>query len=163
MGGLRGGINLVTVGIRHDFHFASDAPRPLPFHLKPFRLMISPPSWRVAGYLTASALMMTHASAGILVNLDATGLPVGPLPTWSNAGSLGGSFSADLDIPQSGKHVVITFETSEITIHNQDVADFSIVWHHHLKKKAPKDNLRRQVAERGTVKRVRGSGPVPLQ
>lgn len=32
---------------------------------------------------------------------------------------------ADLDITQSGKHVVITFETSEITIHNQDVADFS--------------------------------------
>jgi hypothetical protein len=30
------------------------------------------------------------------------------------------------------------------------------------RKKAPKENLRRQVAERGTVKRVRGSGPVPL-
>jgi hypothetical protein len=26
MGGLRGGINLVTVGMLHDFHFARDAP-----------------------------------------------------------------------------------------------------------------------------------------
>jgi hypothetical protein len=34
------------------------------------------------------------AKAGILVNLDATSLPLGPLPTWANTGTVAGDFTA---------------------------------------------------------------------
>lgn len=37
--------------------------------------------------------------ADILVDLDATALPTGPLVTWSNAGTLGGSFTREVDTP----------------------------------------------------------------
>src|SRR5687767_10779308 len=34
--------------------------------------------------------------AGVLVDLDATSLPVGPLVSWSNNGSVGGAFERDV-------------------------------------------------------------------
>jgi hypothetical protein len=37
-----------------------------------------------------------------IVNLDATGLPSGALPTWTNSGALGGVFVSDAVVPQVG-------------------------------------------------------------
>lgn len=37
--------------------------------------------------------------AGVLVNLDATALPPGPLVSWPNTGSLGGNFTREVDTP----------------------------------------------------------------
>jgi len=37
-----------------------------------------------------------------IINLDATSLPVGPLPTWTNSGALGGVFVSDAVVPQVG-------------------------------------------------------------
>jgi hypothetical protein len=47
-------------------------------------------------------LASAFASFGdVLINLDATGLPAGPLPTWTNSGSLSGDFtSAGTVVPQ---------------------------------------------------------------
>ena len=45
------------------------------------------------------ALCLPCAHAGILVNLDATALPIGPLPVWTNSGSLPGNFLAEIDVP----------------------------------------------------------------
>lgn len=39
------------------------------------------------------------AGAALLVDLDATALPEGPLPVWRNNGSLGGNFTAEIDVP----------------------------------------------------------------
>ncbi|MES2707366.1 MAG: LamG-like jellyroll fold domain-containing protein [Verrucomicrobiota bacterium] len=39
--------------------------------------------------------MAATLHAGVLVNLDATSLPAGPITSWTNAGSLGGSFTSD--------------------------------------------------------------------
>lgn len=39
------------------------------------------------------------ADAALLVDLDATALPEGPLPVWRNNGSLGGNFTAEIDVP----------------------------------------------------------------
>jgi hypothetical protein len=50
----------------------------------------------------AVAISMVTAfsgSADVLVDLDATGLPEGPLPTWQNNGNLGGEFVAEVDVP----------------------------------------------------------------
>jgi len=44
--------------------------------------------------------MVLTARAGVLVRLDATGLPAGPLASWTNTGSLGGAFTAEIDVPQ---------------------------------------------------------------
>ena len=51
--------------------------------LRPARLLL----------LTLPSLAAT-LHAGVLVNLDATALPVGPLTEWTNSGSLGGSFAS---------------------------------------------------------------------
>lgn len=44
--------------------------------------------------LTLPCLALT-ARAGILISLDATSLPLGPLPTWANSGSITGDFTAN--------------------------------------------------------------------
>ena len=49
--------------------------------------------------LTASWPAAT-ARAEVVVRLDATALPAGPLASWTNTGSLGGAFTADADVPQ---------------------------------------------------------------
>ncbi|MGI6300568.1 MAG: LamG-like jellyroll fold domain-containing protein [Verrucomicrobiota bacterium] len=43
--------------------------------------------------------LAVSSSADIMVDLDATGLPEGPLETWSNTGYLGEDFIAEVDIP----------------------------------------------------------------
>lgn len=43
--------------------------------------------------------LAVSGSADIMVDLDATGLPEGPLETWSNTGYLGEDFIAEVDVP----------------------------------------------------------------
>ncbi len=43
---------------------------------------------------------LAHLDAAVLVNLDATALAVGPLPVWSNSGSLAGNFTSGATVPQ---------------------------------------------------------------
>lgn len=47
------------------------------------------------GLLLAMPCLATSLYSEVLVNLDATALPVGPLNLWTNAGSLAGDFAAD--------------------------------------------------------------------
>ena len=52
--------------------------------------------------ITASVCLPAHVSrADILVNLDATGLPTGPLATWINTGTLPGNFTSAGDVVPS--------------------------------------------------------------
>lgn len=44
--------------------------------------------------MVALPCLMLSAKAGVLVNLDSTALPEGPLPTWNNSGSVAGVFTA---------------------------------------------------------------------
>ena len=46
------------------------------------------------GLLLALPCLALTAQAGILINLDATSLPLGPLPTWTNTGTVDGGFTA---------------------------------------------------------------------
>lgn len=57
---------------------------------------------RIAKFAVRAILAIPFAAssyAGVLVNLDATSLPNGPLPIWPNAGTLGGNFSKEVDTP----------------------------------------------------------------
>lgn len=49
--------------------------------------------------IIALALAIQAAHGEVLVNLDATALPAGALTTWSNSGTLGGSFTRQIDTP----------------------------------------------------------------
>jgi Lamin Tail Domain/CotH kinase protein/Bacterial Ig domain len=53
---------------------------------------------RLAALAGAFALI-PGARAGVLVDLDATALPNGPLVTWTNTGSLAGNFTRETDTP----------------------------------------------------------------
>ncbi len=44
--------------------------------------------------LTLAILSGTHTQADVLINLDATSLPLGGLPSWTNTGTVGGTFTA---------------------------------------------------------------------
>ena len=44
-------------------------------------------------------LLSSTVQGDVLVNLDATTLPTGPLTTWSNTGTLGGTFDREIDTP----------------------------------------------------------------
>jgi hypothetical protein len=46
------------------------------------------------GLLLALPCLVLTARASVLVNLDATSLPVGPLPAWTNTGTVAGDFVA---------------------------------------------------------------------
>ena len=48
----------------------------------------------------AAVIPRVHLDAAVLVNLDATALPAGALPTWTNAGSLPGNFTSGATVPQ---------------------------------------------------------------
>ena len=45
-------------------------------------------------FSAALAMPLAAARAGVLVNLDATILPAGPLATWTNTGSVSGNFTS---------------------------------------------------------------------
>ncbi|HMO64068.1 MAG TPA: hypothetical protein PKE47_02380, partial [Verrucomicrobiota bacterium] len=45
-------------------------------------------------FVATLGLWLPAPRANVLVNLDATALPEGPVETWANAGTLGGSFPA---------------------------------------------------------------------
>jgi|GEM_PF-3498564 len=47
-----------------------------------------------AGLLLALPCLALTADAAVLINLDATALPLGPLPTWANSGTIAGDFTA---------------------------------------------------------------------
>ena len=47
----------------------------------------------------AAALVGSSLHAAVLVDLDATSLPAGPLVTWTNNGTVGGSFTREVDTP----------------------------------------------------------------
>ena len=46
------------------------------------------------GLLLALPCLVLTARASVLVNLDATSLPLGPLPAWSDTGTVAGDFVA---------------------------------------------------------------------
>ena len=56
------------------------------------------PHPRLALVLLAIGLSFP-AIGNVLVNLDATALPAGPLVTWNNTGTVGGSFTREFDTP----------------------------------------------------------------
>ena len=62
----------------------------MPTTLKPLLL---------ATIIWAAPWLATLAPAEVLVHLDATGFSHGPLATWPNEGSLGGTFTREFDTP----------------------------------------------------------------
>ncbi|HWB06063.1 MAG TPA: lamin tail domain-containing protein [Verrucomicrobiales bacterium] len=52
------------------------------------------------GVLALAAIAAAPVHAAVLVNLDATGLPTGALPVWTNTGTLPGNFTSGATVPQ---------------------------------------------------------------
>ena len=53
----------------------------------------------VVGMAMCVLFSAAQTRAAMLVDLDATGLPLGPLASWTNSGSLGGTFAKEIDTP----------------------------------------------------------------
>lgn len=70
---------------------------PPPLRRSPAPTQVPAVSLRTA--LLAASLCHS-ALAGVLVDLNATSLPTGPLVAWTNTGTLGGSFTREFDTPQ---------------------------------------------------------------
>jgi putative NADPH-quinone reductase len=72
-----------------------------------------------------------NSAHGTILSLDSTGLPVGPLATWTNTGTLGGSFTAPATVPNvitvdGVKGVAFSADQSNPTYYVGPVAPYSV-------------------------------------